>query len=131
MRTVQDIMTATLCSIPRDTHVSEVAGILERERISGAPLVDEFNRMVGIISQTDIVHLDFVGGDPYEARASEIASPHVITIDQSASLRDAAAIMIREQVHRLVAMDGERRVGIISSFDFVALVSEGELGGQD
>jgi len=131
MRTIREMMTPNLRTIQRDTLVSEVAGIFELEKIGGAPLIDEDGNVVGLVSKSDIVHFEFVGGDPFEARAWEIASPHLLTIDVSSPLADAARKMLEEHVHRLMVVDGETQVGILTSLDFVALALEGDESGRN
>jgi CBS domain-containing protein len=130
MRTVGEVMTSGVLTIDRDTRVSVVAGILEDERIGGAPLTDVTGSIVGIVTKSDIVHFEFVGGDPIEARVHEIASPRPIKIDASRPLAEAAQMMLEEQVHRLIVVDGESAVGILTSMDFVALSLESEQNGR-
>ena len=57
--------------------------------------------------------------------AARMSTPPV-TIDSSASLRDAAILMHGERLHRLVAIDAHGRpIGVIAAMDFVALAAEG------
>lgn len=126
MPSVRSIMTESVQTIHRDAYVSEVAGIFDAQKISGAPLVDDANDPVGVISKTDVSHFEFIGGDPYSARAWEIASPSVITIEVSASLEEAARTMLEHNVHRVIVVEDGKIVGILSSLDFVALVAKGE-----
>jgi CBS domain-containing protein len=126
MRTVGETMTSNVRTIERDTHVSVVAGILDDEDIGGAPLVDAIGALVGIVTKSDIVHFESVGGDPIEARVHEIASPHPLTIDVSSPLADAARTMVEKQVHQMIVLDGEAVVGILTSMDFVALALESD-----
>lgn len=128
VRSVREIMSESVCTIHRDKLVCEVEGIFVANEISGAPLVDDDGRMVGIISKSDVHRFDFNGGDPYEARAWEIAHPRVITIAASAPVTEAARKLLDEHVHRMVVTDGEAIVGIISSFDFVKLMVDGDAG---
>jgi CBS domain-containing protein len=128
MQSIREIMTESVCTIHRDKLVCEVEGIFIEHEISGAPLVDADGRIVGIISKSDIIHFDFTGGDPNEARAWEIASPRVITVDASVSVAEAARKLLDEHIHRLVVTDGERTVGVVSSLDFVKLILDGNTG---
>ena len=123
MPTVREVMTADLRLIERDKRVSAVAGILDQEKIGAAPLVDETGSIVGIVTKSDIVHFEFVGGDPIEARISEIASPHPVTIEADRAASEAAKIMLENQIHHLLVIDGEEVIGIITSMDFVALAA--------
>ncbi len=118
-------MTQSVQTIHRDTYVSEVAGIFDVERISAAPLVSEAGGFVGIITKSDITRFDYVGGDPYSARAWEIANPDPSTIEASASLEEAAQTMSDNRIHHLIVVEKGVIVGILSSLDFVKLYSEG------
>lgn len=126
MQSIREIITESVFTVHRDKLVCEVEGIFVTHEISGAPLVDSNGRMVGIISKSDIIRFDFTGGDPNEARAWEIASPRVITIDASASVTEAARKMLAEHIHRLVVTDGEEIVGVVTALDFVKLVVEAD-----
>jgi CBS domain-containing protein len=129
MRTIREIMTPNVRTIERNTLISEVAGIFDLEKIGGAPMVDEDGNIVGLVSKSDIVHFEFIGGDPFEVRACEIATSQLLTIDVSSPLADAAHKMLEEHVHRLLVVDGEAPVGILTSLDFVALALEGDESG--
>ena len=123
MRTVRDIMTATVRTIHRDTYVCDVERVFDTHKISGAPVVDDTGNMVGFVSNSDVTRFDSTGDDPSYARVHEIATRTVITISPAASLEDAAQQMLREYVHHLVVLEQEAIVGILSSFDFIRLVA--------
>lgn len=53
--TARDIMRTDVLSVPEDMSVSELAGLLTDRMISGAPVVDQDNRLCGVVSLTDIV----------------------------------------------------------------------------
>jgi CBS domain-containing protein len=118
-------MSRCVQTIHRDTYVSEVAGIFDVERIGAAPLVSEGGDTVGIITKSDITRFDYVGGDPYTARAWEIANPEPSTIEASAPLEQAARMMSEDRIHHLIVVEGDAIVGILSSLDFVTLFAEG------
>ncbi|MBI3775972.1 MAG: CBS domain-containing protein [Gammaproteobacteria bacterium] len=124
MRTVRDIMSPVVCTIPRTTLVCEVEGIFVAKQISGAPIVDNAGKIVGIITKSDIVRFDFTGGDPAEAAAWEIASPSVITVPPSCTLKSAAQLMLDKHIHRLLVTNDGEMVGLVSALDFVRLVAQ-------
>ncbi len=61
----KEVMSSPVISVGRHTHLSEVVKILERHNISGVPVVDEKEKILGIISERDILkYTHFVVGQP-------------------------------------------------------------------
>jgi len=61
----KEVMSSPVISVDRHTHLSEVVKILERHNISGVPVVDEKEKILGIISERDILkYTHFVVGQP-------------------------------------------------------------------
>jgi CBS domain-containing protein len=123
MRLVRDIMATNVQTLHRATIISEVEKVFLTHNISGAPLMDDTGTAVGFISKSDISRFDSTGDDPFYARAYEIANPKLIATEPSASVEEAAQLMLDEHVHHLVVLDGQKMVGVLSAFDFVRLVA--------
>ncbi len=121
MRRVSDIMSPTVNTIHRDKLVCEVEGFFVANDISGAPLVDDDGKMIGVITKSDVNRFNFTDGDPSYARAYEIATPNVITVSASAPVREAAHQILDAHVHHLIVVDGSDMIGMLSTFDFVKL----------
>lgn len=128
--TVEHVMTPGPITIRSDAPLSEAARLLEENEISGVPVVDESGLLVGVLSESDLVR----------ARATEhlwsrwpglsvrhLMHTPVLTADRSMTLEEAAVMMERAHVHRLVVVadDQQTPVGIISTSDIVrAMVGE-------
>jgi CBS domain-containing protein len=123
--TVGDLMHLDPIVIRADATLIEAARLLDRHRIGGVPVVDADGHLCGVLSQTDLLR----------ARATEhlwanwpglvvrhlMTSP-AITVRPSLSVADAARLMERERVHRLVVIrEDDQRIplGILSTGDFV------------
>ncbi len=143
---VADVMTRNVVQVRADESMDKAAELLNQHDISGAPVVDELGRCVGVISGSDFVlrERDRVGaevasgrvervfvqdapGRPYHVediagdRVSEHMSADVQTVAANASLMDAARIMCSEHIHRVVVLDRDKRpAGLVSSLDVVA-----------
>jgi CBS domain-containing protein len=129
---VADLMTIDPVVIGVDALIEEAEDLLRSNRISGLPVVDLNRRLVGVISQTDLLYLAVPGVQALirhrdsGIRVGEVMSTPPITIDASATLRQAASVMHDGRLHRLVATDGRGHpIGVISAMDFVALAAEG------
>jgi CBS domain-containing protein len=123
MRLVRDIMATNVQTLHRNTVISEVEKVFLTHNIGGAPIMDDTGTAVGFISKSDISRFDSTGDDPFYARAYEIANPKLIATEPSASVEEAAQLMLDEHVHHLVVLDGQKIVGVLSAFDFVRLVA--------
>jgi CBS domain-containing protein len=127
---VEDVMTPDPIVFTTDESLQEAARQLEESEISGAPVVDSAGILVGVLSETDLVR----------ARATEqlwerwpglkvrhlMHSP-VLTADRTMTVEEAAVLMERAHVHRLVvvAEDQQTPIGVLSTSDLVrAMVGE-------
>jgi CBS domain-containing protein len=87
---------------------------------------------VGVISQTDFIHLDnpdvrsLIRHTSSGIRVGEVMSRPPVTVVVTTPLLDAARVMVDEQVHRVVVVDeAQRPLGVLSAMDFVALFAQG------
>jgi len=136
---VADLMTIDPVVVSVDASIEDAEDLLRHHRITGLPVVDLAGRLVGVISQTDLLYLAvpsiqaLIRQHTSGIRVGEIMSSPPVTVDAMATLRDAARRMQEERLHRLVAVDEHGRpIGVLSAMDFVALAAEDErTGGPD
>lgn len=129
---VADLMTLDPVSIPLDATIEEAEAMLRQHRITGLPVVDADDRLVGVISQTDLLYLAapsvraLIHHRGSGIRVGEVMSAPPVTVDAAAPLADAARMMDRDHLHRLVVVDAHGRpIGVLAAMDFVALAAEG------
>ncbi len=129
---VADLMTIDPVVISVDASIEDAEELLRHNRITGLPVVDLGGRLVGVISQTDLLYLAvpaiqaIIRHRERGIRVGEVMSSPPVTIDGSATVRDAARRMDDERLHRLVAVDDHGRpTGVITAMDFVALAADG------
>ncbi|MFY1668639.1 CBS domain-containing protein [Plantactinospora sp. WMMB334] len=135
--TVRDVMTTEVAAVPEDATYRAVVDLLAERRISAVPVVDVAGRVVGVVSEADLVYkVEFAGAvtrrrkyptrrrSPREkggARvAGELMSSPVVTTGPQTSLHAAARLMTEKGVKRLpvVAEDGAL-IGIVSRSDLL------------
>jgi CBS domain-containing protein len=129
---VADLMTIDPIVVRDDAAIEDVEELLRTHRITGLPVVDLVGRLVGVISQTDLLYLAvpriqaLIRHRERGIRVGEVMSTPPVTIATLSTIRDAARRMHEDRLHRLVAVDDHGRpVGVISAMDFVALAAEG------
>jgi CBS domain-containing protein len=125
---VREIMTSEgLATATLDTTLAEIAERMRDENVGAIPVVDEDEKLCGIITDRDIVVRAIAEGeDPQECTAEEILSEQLHTIDPDADLEDAADLMARHQIRRLPVVEDEVVVGMISLGDIAVKSEEDE-----
>jgi len=128
---VGDLMTLDPVTIAIDATLEDAETLLRDYHITGLPVTDEDGRLVGVISQTDLLYLALptvqalIRHRDRGIRIGEVMSIPAVTVDVTATLGEAARMMHRNHLHRLVVIDAAGRpVGVLSSMDFVALAAE-------
>jgi CBS domain-containing protein len=121
---VVDLMAGDPIVVGPDLAVAEVAQILADYDVRGLPVVDADGRLVGVVSQTDLVSLwaSSVESSSWPGLVvRDVMTKPALTIRGSASLRQAAQAMTNGHVHRLVVVgdDAETALGVISDSDLV------------
>ena len=143
MRTAKEIMTKDVITVSPDATVEELARILMEHRISGVPVVDDTKRMVGIITENDLIrkntrfHIPTVINifDNYIVLGSgkaeeeikkmaatsvgDICTENVVSIQEDTSLEEIATIMAEQHVHLLPVLRDTELIGIVGKADVV------------
>lgn len=122
---VVDVMTSDVITVRATTSITEAARLMFRNRISGLPVCDANSCLVGMITEADFLRLEVARHSDDEVdlveTVGEVMTQDVRTIEATASLADAARIMVHEDINRLPVVDGDlRMLGIISRLDVVA-----------
>ncbi|MFF1650669.1 CBS domain-containing protein [Streptomyces sp. NPDC058240] len=127
---VGDLMTDDVVSVVPLTSFKEVAKLLAQHDISGLPVLDDEDRVVGVVSESDLLSLQAAGHPDAgatapsgaEFTAAEIMSTPAVTVHAVESAPEAARLMTRSGVERLPVVDDESRlVGIVTRRDLLRL----------
>jgi CBS domain-containing protein len=114
----KDIMTAEVVTVSSAATIKQAANLLTRQQISGAPVLDGRGRIVGIVSEADIVA-------KRGARVADIMSKTVCSVDEETSIEEIATVMTARKVNRVPVVRGTKLIGVVSRADLVAAVARG------
>ncbi|MEM3549770.1 MAG: CBS domain-containing protein [Candidatus Bathyarchaeia archaeon] len=122
---VRDVMTKNVKVVRPDSSVKEVVAAMNKFDI-GSVVVVQSQRPVGVITEKDILKRVVEPGlAPETLTAKQIMSSPVITIDENASINEAAKIMAKKGVKRLLVMrNNDELVGILTFSDIVTKVPD-------
>jgi CBS domain-containing protein len=125
---VSDIMTSEgLATATLDTTLAEIAMRMRDENVGAIPIVDEDEKLAGIITDRDIVVRGIAEGEnPDECTAEDILSEQLHTIQPHADIEEAAELMARHQIRRLPVVENSVIVGMISLGDIAVKSEEDE-----
>lgn len=141
-----EIMTKDVVSVKSDTDIHAAGKLLIQNKISGLPVVDDENRVVGMLSNSDLLA---IAGIPsghvfndvvmkYILRKAvprhkpgkivkDLMSTSVITVSHDTNVKKIAAILDKKGIKRVPVVDEENRLlGIVSGGDIVKILCEGE-----
>jgi len=144
MRAV-DVMTTNVVTVTPDTSVQTLAALLSERGISGVPVVDATGRLVGIVSEGDLLHraetgtarrterrrfrwLDTIASDQELARdyvksrgrvVSDVMSREVIAVSETAELAEIADLLEIKRIKRVPVVRDGKLVGIVSRANLV------------
>jgi len=142
---VKDAMTASVKTITPEASLKDAAGTFAEHRIGGSPVVDREGRILGVLTDTDILlkeraelpsrglrsllhpHEASALASKVEARTVEEAmSVPAITAEPTWPVSEAAEVMLEHGVNRLPVVEDGRLVGIITRHDLVRLFARSD-----
>jgi CBS domain-containing protein len=127
---VADVMTTRpRCATP-DTPLETVAQIMETEDVGAVPLVDAQDRLVGMVTDRDIVIRAIAKGKETRGMQADAAASHeLVAVRPDQDLDDALQLMAQHKVRRLpVVAEGDRLVGILAQADVAIETKEKKAG---
>jgi CBS domain-containing protein len=127
--TVGELMTDDPVVAVADMSLSEAAELMDFYRVSGLPVIDWNGGLVGVISQTDMLHARTTKAlwSAWPALAvRHLMTCPAVTVTSDTGVEEAAELMERLQIHRLVVIgaDGESPIGVLTLTDLVHSMAE-------
>jgi CBS domain-containing protein len=148
-RRAGDIMSRDVITVQRTTSVGQIARLMTVHGISGLPVVDDDGRVVGVVTELDMIarntrfkmptffvildsiiyletpqhfqdRLEHVLG----TTAEEIMSEPAVTISPGATIEELAELMVDQRINPIPVVENDRLIGIVSRSDIIRLMAE-------
>lgn len=152
MLTAKDLMSINVIAVTAETEVRELAKILAANRISGVPVVDGLGKVIGVVTESDLifqnkkVHIPtafaildafFFLEDPEKmekemmkmagTKVKDIYTSNALTVRQDTPLEEVATLMAEKKVHTLPVLDANGQlIGVIGTSDIIRMIAEGK-----
>ena len=114
----KDLMTKDIISVAPTMPIKKLAMTLIKNQISGAPVTGKNGKIIGIVSEADLVAKK--GKD-----VKSIMSKKIISIAEDTPVEEIAQLMTRHKIKRLPVINGDKVVGIVSRADIVNAIAMG------
>ncbi len=149
MLQARDIMTKEVITVSPETKVLDLARLLAEHKINGAPVVDNEGRLVGVVTQSNLIDrakkfelphvISILDAHFYLERPStfkknleklmgnlvaDIMTAPPVTITADVEVDEIATIMARRQVHTLPVLEEDKIIGIIGKIDIIRALSQ-------
>ncbi len=151
----REVMTREVVTVKPQTPVREVASLMAERKLRAVPVMDEDGRLLGVVSEEDLVHQDarvhfptffhFLEGyimlpgslkrfekelrQAVGATAEEVMDREFSAVDPDSDIAEAASCMIEKDCDYLLVMREGELKGIISRADLVRYLAGGGAGG--
>ncbi len=138
---VRDIMTTEPLTIKENVTLRDAIKIFSANEVSGLPVLDQDNNLVGVVSSTDVIHNESSGSffsTPFKGDidieliqnakfldhpVSRIMSRNLFTIAPDATIAQMAKVMYEKKIHRLLVTENGTLTGIVTTFDLLKLLA--------
>jgi CBS domain-containing protein len=142
----KDLMTRDVVTIRAADSLHQAAKVLNERRISGAPVLDDGGRVIGVVSKTDLLRgwdrallpvpedfFELPGDDafapdwaldrePAKGRVSDVMHRGLYVVDPDATASEIAALMLERRIHRVLVTRGYELLGVVSSLDVLKAI---------
>jgi CBS domain-containing protein len=121
--TASDVMIKDVITVRESTPLKEVARLFSERKITGAPVVDEVGKLVGVISETDIIRKTTSIGAWSPSLTGQIMTKPVVTVAPTDTLQRVCELMFNRRIHRVVVAEESKIVGIITTMDILRSIA--------
>lgn len=142
---VRDVMVAPVITVEPSASVQDVARLFLEKQISAVPVLDDKGKLVGIVSEGDLLHRVEAGTERHRSwwlqafvhddtlakeyikshsrKVSDVMTTEVITASPTTPLHEVAALMERNAIRRLPILENGQLVGIVSRANLLQAVA--------
>ncbi len=138
-----DLMQRNLITVHADDPVREIERVLVDAQVSSVPVLDECGAVLGVVSMRDVVRRYAESDEPADAdndddgddgefawahdeapRAADLMATDFVQVAPRASIAEMARMMVDATTHRVLVVERERLLGLVSSMDVLRAIAD-------
>lgn len=134
---VRDVMTTHVHTVPEESTFKEMVSLLTKHKISGVPVVNENKKVIGIISEKDLLNALFpsqkqfyqdikyfsnfeneeseIRGKAAKLKAKDLMTRNVVSIKPDDHILRACSLFLTHNIRRLIVVKDDKLVGIVTT----------------
>lgn len=118
MLKIKRAMTTDVIIVQEDTTIYDAMKILRDNNITGMPVVTDDMRVIGIVSEKDLIKLMYITNHP-RPLVKEVMTKEVVSFDEKDDFVEVAECLINNNFRRVPILSGNKLIGIITRNDVI------------
>lgn len=114
----RSLMTTPVTSVSAEATLTEIADLFATQSISGVPVIDGEQHVVGFVSDTDIINA-MLASRGAQTSAFDLMSAPVVTVDEFDTAEDVMRMMRENNIHHVPVVRNRKLVGIVTPTDII------------
>lgn len=122
MIAARDIMIDDIITVKKDTRVGKIIRLLVQNRITGLPVIDEDNHLIGMVSEKDVLKVLYSGKIKGKV-VEDIMSTEITAFNENEDLMNIIKCLVDNNFRRVPITSGKTLKGIITRRDIIKFLS--------
>jgi len=131
MLKAKDVMTTDTISVKENTPILEAVALMAKHDISGMPVIEDDNTLVGVLSEKDVIILFYNNAEDEKKTVGDFMTQPPIYFDAEDSLKDVCDFLVKNIFRRVPITSKNKLVGIISVRDVLETVLKRKQRGSE
>jgi diguanylate cyclase (GGDEF)-like protein/PAS domain S-box-containing protein len=121
---LQTVMRSPVIAVSEETEIPEAANLMVINSLRRLVVVDGEHRVIGIVTQTDIIKNLSIDSFISFKKAEQIMNRNIISVDEKDMLSNAVSLMAKNRISCILVMKGKKPIGIITERDITKAIAE-------
>ena len=120
----KSIMSKKITTVTKDTNIRHVMRLLSEKQVTGLPVVSQDMRLLGIVTEKDILEELLYGKDVKTKTAGDLMTADIVSFDENEDLMTIFRTLVEDNFRRVPILSNGKLAGIISRRDIINFLSE-------